>query len=249
MNPEIKHFEFKKEAPIPLYFQIKEDIKEQINRGTYKPNDKLPTEKWLSEHYGVSRVTIRKTLDSLIADGAVERERGKGIFVAEPKLNRRLNQLTSLYRAFASEGIKIESNILRAARQEPDTYIGERMGLEEGENILYIHRIRLADGKPIVEQKMYIREKFCPGFDANRLKDSSFYDILENDYQIKMDHSDVVIDTKLSTAKQSEYLDIPHRSPLLYVTNSVYMEDGNMLEFSENYYVSSRYKYSLTLYG
>ena len=123
------------------------------------------------------------------------------------------------------------------------------MGLAEGESILYIHRIRLADGKPIVEQKMYIGEKLCPGFDANRLKDSSIYDILENDYQIKMDHSDVVIDTKLSTAKQSEYLDIPHRSPLLYVTNSVYMEDGNMLEFSENYYVSSRYKYSLTLYG
>ena len=65
------------EYPVPLYWQVAEAIKRQIADGVLNPGDKLPTEKWLTENYKVSRVTARKAVQTLIDNGTLERVRGE----------------------------------------------------------------------------------------------------------------------------------------------------------------------------
>ncbi len=82
--------------PVPLYWQVAEAIKRQIADGVLNPGDKLPTEKWLTENYKVSRVTARKAVQTLIDNGTLERVRGKSPTIAYPHMIRQTNRLAGL---------------------------------------------------------------------------------------------------------------------------------------------------------
>jgi GntR family transcriptional regulator len=73
-------------SPVPLYYQLQEVLKEDIDAGNWKPGEILPSEAELEGALGVSRTVIRKALDVLEADGQVVRQKGRGTVVAPPKL-------------------------------------------------------------------------------------------------------------------------------------------------------------------
>ena len=85
-----------KDAPVPLYWQLAKLIKQQISSGAMKPGDRLPTEHWLAEQYGLSRVTVRKAIQYLIDSGVLVRNRGESPTIPLPHMSRQTNRLTSL---------------------------------------------------------------------------------------------------------------------------------------------------------
>lgn len=237
-----------KDMPLPLYHMIKQDITDKIKKGEYEPGDKLPTEKWLVDYYKVSRMTLRKAMDSLIAEGLLVREHGKGIYVAEQKVTRNLNQLSSLHHELTKAGIQVENRIISYTVAKAGEKLAAAMGISEDTPVITIARVRMAGDAPICFQKSYMPEGRCGMLDIGRLQHESLYDLLEQQLSLSIFASDVSISAKSATEKLAEYLGVPVRSPLLYVESKLHTEDKTVVEFSENYYVPSRYKYEVTLY-
>ena len=75
---------------VPLYQQIKEDIKSAIERGKYKPQEQIPTEPELSAEYSVSRVTVRRAVEELCSEGYLVKMQGRGTFVSTPRIHRKM---------------------------------------------------------------------------------------------------------------------------------------------------------------
>ncbi|MBE6830910.1 GntR family transcriptional regulator [Clostridium sp. KNHs216] len=237
-----------KTKPIPLYYQIKEQIKEQIKSGELVPGDKLPTEQWYSQYYGVSRVTVRKTLGELISEGIIERMRGQGPVVSAPKFNRQLGRLTGLHEDLTSSGISATSRILSVKMIQANDVLAERMGIKENEDIISIYRVRYANKQPFAEQKIYLRDRFCHGLDAYQLETNSLLKTLEGTFQLKIAHAEQVIDAVLPTKKQCENLDISDKTPLVRMKRTTFLQNGDAVEYTEIYYVSDRYNFSMKLY-
>ncbi len=76
-----------RKIPVPLYYQLKEIIKEEIEEGKLKPGDPIPSERELSEKYGISRPTVRQALKELVYEGWLTREKGRGTFISKPKID------------------------------------------------------------------------------------------------------------------------------------------------------------------
>lgn len=237
-----------KTKPIPLYYQIKQEIILQIKNNKLTVGDKLPTEKWFNENYCVSRVTIRKAISELISEGVLERIKGKGPVVAKPKFRRQLGRLSSTTEDMTDAGVKSFSKNLSVIRKLSSGKISEHLKVEDGEHLIEIHKIRLVDGQPFADQVIYLRERFCKELDLSVFENKSLYEILEKDLNLKLSYAEQVIDVTMPSRRQKKDLELQENIPLLHSTRITYLDTGETIEYSDNFYISDRYKYSITLY-
>ncbi|NNG66858.1 GntR family transcriptional regulator [Caldanaerobacter subterraneus] len=168
-----------KQLPIPLYHQIKEDIIEKIKNGTYKVNEKIPSENELVKLYSVSSITVKKALLDLVNEGYLYRIQGKGTFVAKPKISRVLT-LMSFTEELREKGLKPETKVLEI-NEISNSVIAEKLNLSPEESITKIKRLRLADGEPIAIQTSYLPSKILANVASEQLEQmESLYKILES---------------------------------------------------------------------
>jgi DNA-binding GntR family transcriptional regulator len=135
-------------ASQPLYHRVYRQIAEEIESGGLSPGDRLPSERWLCDELGVSRATVRRALEELVADGLVE-TRGRGSFVAGEALAEPPNVLMSLSELGRSRGLKASARVL--ARQVRPATIDEAEAFQiaPGAELVELHRLRMLDGMPI----------------------------------------------------------------------------------------------------
>jgi GntR family transcriptional regulator len=232
----------------PLYYRVKEDIKDQIERQELKPGDLLPTENYLCEKYKVSRVTIRKSISELINEGLVERDFGKAARVAHKQFDRSMNRLGSLFEELEQSGIRSFSYILSSQLIHADEKMAEIMLIPQGEELLYVHRVRYANDVPISLQQIYVRTQLCPNLTAEDMRNQSLYGIIENRYGLSIKYADQTISSVIATPKQAALLELESTTGLLRVNRTTYLTDECCVEYSKSLYVPSRYTLTMRLY-
>ncbi|AOT70327.1 GntR family transcriptional regulator [Geosporobacter ferrireducens] len=167
-----------KNIPIPLYYRVKEDIINKIKDGTYKVEEKVPSENELQKIHNVSSITVRKALTDLVNEGYLYRIQGKGTFVAKPKINRMLN-LMSFTDELKEKGIEAETRVIEIKAILDET-IAEKLNINKDNGITRIKRLRLVDGVPIALQTSHIPSNFLSIEEAGLIEDiGSLYKILE----------------------------------------------------------------------
>ena len=195
---------------LPLYSQIVQDIRNKILNGTYKYNERLPNEKWLCNLYDISRTTLRKSIDELIAEGLLERHSNKGVYVVYSKFDTGFDRPYSLFQEMVKSGIKPSSKILSFSRINADSKLSRALNCEVNTPLLEILRLRYADDVPFNIQQLYLIESFFPQFNPWLLTDHSLYEIMESDYQIKIVKTVQVVTTG-SVSKNQYHLFIHRR--------------------------------------
>lgn len=240
--------ETKKAKPVPLYWQICDAMRDRIVEKNLKPGDRLPTEKYIVENYGVSRVTVRKALEELENAGVIERIRGKGPIVARPKLRRNMSSLGSMQDQIREAGMTPSSIISEIRRTEAEGQIAEILMAQEGEPLVCYHRLQMGNGIPLADQRVYLREKYCPGFDPMDLQTQSLYDILEKRYSLNLNYCDQTITNQRPTAGQIESLRLTNRNSLLFTKRLTVLTNGEPVEYTETAYVPERYELHMRLY-
>ena len=133
----------------PLYQQIFEEIKSAIEEGVYAPKERIPSEPELAAQYGVSRITVRRAVEDLCAEGYLVKQQGRGTFVSTPHINRRLLQYT-VARSFTdvcrdnemAPGAHVINRLIVPVRSEEAKFFG----LDEQALLLYIQRVRTRTG-------------------------------------------------------------------------------------------------------
>ena len=236
-----------KTKPIPLYYQIKEAIVERIRNGGLQPGDKLPTEAWFSEHFDVSRVTVRKALEELINDGVISRERGKGPVVAYPKISRRFNHLSGLYSELEQQNLTHTSRILLLEERKATSAEAAALGLETGSRVLFMLRLRLVEGRPLALQNVWLNKAYCEGLDFKLVETGSLYKQFER-IGVPVAEATQTISAHRPTAEECRLLGLDADSPVLFMQRTTKLQNGDAIEYAETSYVAYKYNISMTLY-
>ena len=139
-----------KKSQSPLYQQLMARLKNDITAGVYAPGARIPSEQLLCDIYGVSRVTVRKALLDLVQEGLLVRRQGKGTFVAQERIQRNLQQITSFSEACRQTGHSAGAQLISAELVKASPEAAARMGLGDNENVVEIVRLRLCDGEPVM---------------------------------------------------------------------------------------------------
>ncbi|MFZ3085954.1 MAG: GntR family transcriptional regulator, partial [Candidatus Hydromicrobium sp.] len=106
-------------SPLPYYFQLKELLVKEIKKGRLKPGQQIPSEFKLCEQFKVSRTVVRQAISSLVQNGYLNREKGRGTFVTKPKITENLFQnLTGSYEDMLTRGIKLVTKVLEQTKCE-----------------------------------------------------------------------------------------------------------------------------------
>ncbi len=234
-----------KHSFVPLYRQIADAIRLAIVKGYLKPGELLPSEQEIAGTLGVAKMTVRQALLELKREGLVYRHRGVGTFIAFPKFEHRLGSLVSFTEDIRSRGMVPSSRILFFGHVPSDEMVAARFGIEKGEPVLRIYRVRFANNQPVG-----IHEAYLPGdipISKNELEtEESLYALLE-DKGFQLVEAEESIEAVPADPTQSELLGLNVGDPLLKVVRTVFTTDRRPVEYVIAIYRSDLYRYSTRL--
>lgn len=215
----------KQDAITPLYVQLMEELETSIRNGVYKPGDKIMTEAEMAKEYGVSLITVRKAVGSLMEKGLVVRKQGKGTFVTKPKYSRNMKKLQSFTEMCEQMGVKPGAQVLENRLIMADKKVADRLGIEPGSNVVYISRLRLADGEPVQVEKSYFPLKYAFLLEED-LNNGSMFECLKEKAGAKVASSEKMIELYRATAEEAALMDVKKGDYLLFVKSTAYDENG-----------------------
>ena len=225
----------------PLYRQLECLLKEKIENGSVLAGSKLPTENELVTAYHVSRVTVRKALDALSQQGYLERRSGKGTFVAEKKLQRTLDGVTSFSQMCREMGCVPGGKTVRRSIELASEKETGLLGLPEDSQILVMERVRYADGQPVVLEVTKFTEDFL--FLMNEdLTDSSLYELVEKKRGIRFTKSVKTVDIVYATSQEARFLGISKGYPLLRIESVAEDTTGVYRHLSKQLCIGDKFK-------
>ena len=243
LNTQIDHESF-----VPYYIQVMENLKEYLEQGGAKPNEKLPGEPELCRMFDVSRTVIRQALRELEYKGLIVRKKGKGTFVAEPKIKENLFQeLTGFYQDMESKGQPPISKVLKQAALPASTKVADYLQLEAGTPVIQIDRVRFVDGEPIVLVTTYLPQHLFPKLLEVDLTNQSLYAFLEKEYGIEISRGRRTIEAVPANELEAELLETKKGAPLILLDSVSYLEDGTPIEYYHASHRGDRSRFEVTL--
>ena len=147
-------------SAVPLYYQLQEKLRHDIDAGIYKTGERIPTEKVLEAVYGVSRITVRKAIEALAYEGLVTKKQGKGTVVTRKLLEDDTSTLLGFTEKMEALGKKVSSEVLSIEEIQANESISKSLDIAMGENVLKIRRLRKIDNEALELFDVYIPGKY-----------------------------------------------------------------------------------------
>ena len=231
-------------SELPLYRQVKDWLRAGIQRGWWPVGTVIPSERSLSESLGVSRATLRQAVTELGHEGWLIPHQGKGTFVAQPKLEQPLDRLRGFSENMRALGVVPSARVLSAQLQPATPEIAAALGLEEGEAVAQIRRLRLADGVALMVEACHLRYERTLGVLEADLS-GSLYALLEQRYGICLGLGWETLEVRPAEARVWKALGIEPRSMTLYTERLARDEFGTPIEFTQRYARADRCRFRL----
>lgn len=233
---------------IPYYVQVHDALKEYIEHGNAQSGDQLPSEPELCRLFDVSRTVIRQALRDLEREGLIVRRKGRGTFVAEPKIGGSLFQeLTGFYQDMSRKGHTPSSIVLKQTIIPANVKVATFLQVPPETAVVRIDRVRYADGEPIVLVTTYLPHALCPHLVETDLTQRSLYALLEESYGLVISRGRRVLEAVLATEYEAGLLDIHEGAPLILLESISYLADGTPLEYFKALHRGDRSKFEVEL--
>lgn len=233
-------FLINKDDKLPLYIQVKNDLIAKINNHVYKVGDKLPTEDELESIFGVSRITIRRTISDMEEDGYLLKKQGKGTFVIENQVKRNLLTLNGYSDFMSSINQKPKRKIIKVITYEKDEWISEQLKLDNEATYTVLSRVlKLADGNFGYEINYYPKVYF-PEIEKFISDNRSTTDLLSTRYHCSVKNSKKIINMSFANTEIANYLNVLKGEPLFKVDKINYDVNEKPVFVSVMYYVGAK---------
>lgn len=225
----------------PRYKQLYRHIAGLIKSGELGADDQLPSEREIAQLADVSRVTVRKSIGELVADGLIEQRQGAGSFVRgqSERFEQSLSSLVSFTENLQARGITSSSRVLLKGLFRPTPTEATVLGLSPHHQVARVHRLRSGDGVPMALEYSSLPEDVLPRPDKI---DLSLYDILRARGTAPTRAIQRVTAVNAS-APVAELLDLPQGSAVLQIERTAYIASGRPVEFTSGLYRSDIYDF------
>lgn len=226
------------EARGSLYQRLARGLRDAIERGVVKPEDALPPERDLATDFAVSRITVRKALDSLVAEGLLVRRQGAGTFVAS-RVEKQFAKLSSFTEDMAARGRAVTSEWLMQTEGVVSPDEAMMLGLGPGSPVYRFRRIRFADGLPMAIEHSAIAGFALDG--ADTVGDSLYVALEATGYRPV--RALQRLRAVLFTADQAKLLGVEKGAPGLYIERRGFGDDGRAIEATQSWYRGDAYDF------
>lgn len=237
-----------KDSPLPMHYQIKQIIQEMIENEELKPGDLIPPERELCEIQEVSRMTVNKAIMSLVNEGVLFREQGKGTFVAKPKEKYELSRLKGFTEEMEEKGIStctriLDFSIKKATKKSRDIL---NLGKEEGE-VIEINRLRSCEEEPYSIETAWLPKCHFDDMTREAIEGKSLYQVLKEKYGCYPHKAKQTIEPIMLNEYESGLLGLQPNSLALMFSRITYDINGTPIEYTRAIYRSDKYKYEVIL--
>ena len=230
-------------GPVPLHHQVYLDLTAALDDGEWRPGDRLPSERELASRYGCSLITVRRALTELAREQRLERTRGKGTFVLRPRIERDLAGDMSFAEEMQNRGLDPETRLIGARPESAGEAVAAALGLEVDSPILYLERLRLAGGEPLLLEQVHLPAERFPGLLASDLETNSLYDLLTERYGTQIGRARESLEPVLMPGREARLLGVRPRSLALLVEGIAFTTTGESVEFGRTYVRGDRTRY------
>jgi DNA-binding GntR family transcriptional regulator len=230
-------------SPIPLYFQIAEQLKRSIEGGQLPPKTMLGNEIELADHLAVSRPTFRKAIEQLVELGLVARRRGVGTVVVPHAVKRRL-AVPSLYQDLLGSGRKPSTQVIEIKRIAANAAVAAALDVSEGSPVLALKRLRLADQVPLGLMRNFLPADLIE-LSAEELGRRSLYELLQAS-DVRPHIVNQTIGSRLATLTEARQLEIKRPGILFTVTAHAYGVTGRPIDYGIHAYRADLYSFEIS---
>jgi GntR family transcriptional regulator len=231
------------EANVPQYIQIADNLINQIESGELAPGTRLPSERTLSELFDVNRLTLRRALGKLEAQGLIVRKHGKGNFIAEPKIERQTGRLVSFTNGMQRRGLSPGAKVINIEQRQVDAAIAKYLNVPILTLVHYVLRLRMINQEPVMLEQLWAPVNCFPELEQQDLNKRSVYEIMETEYGISMTNAQRSLEPVIATKYEAELLGIEEGTPLMLEQRLGFDQNANCVEFSKDLYRGDRFRF------
>ena len=229
----------------PLYDQLVDILSEKIEY-EYRPGDLMPSERELSERYGLSRTTVRLALQELEQLGLVVRQHGRGTFVAD-----RSAQTTNLMQSYSftdqmrEMGREPHTTILEFSEIEADVNLADHLGIREGDKLFKLKRLRSADDIPMMVERSYLPMRKFLSLKRPLLESKPLYEVIEHDFHEKIRVAEEEFFASIARTADAHLLGINEGAPVLDLVRTTFNMSNEIVEYTLSVARADQFKYKV----
>jgi GntR family transcriptional regulator len=233
--------------PLPLYYQLKNLLEEQIDSGFFKPGEKIPSENELCELYKVSRTTVRQAIANLVNSSKLIRTQGLGTFVSDVRIASKNYRLNGFSQDMKTQGHKPVTKILDLSPILASIEIAQNLHIKENEAVIFIKRLRYVDGKVLGLDISYLPFSRFSGILKEDLESKSLYDLLRREYDTIPSRSTYQIKSIKCPREVAGLVELAPSDPILLLTEVVYDQHDVAFECGTEFYRGDRYSFNIEI--
>lgn len=237
-------FKLSRNNGTPIFRQISDALRKQIEAGSLRQGDVIPSENELSTSLKVSRMTVRAAVDQLVQQGLLIRQQGRGTTVARGPITKSANVIgfMSFSEEMRARGLKPSSQIVEFTDKIADSAIAAQLGLPSGAHVIYLARIRLANGEPMALERCHLPYERFNGLMTYDLTLHSLYEILERDFNTWPGLCEETVEAMALDGIDAGLLGVKRGTPALRVQRITRDTRGNLIETEQTTFRSDRYR-------
>ncbi|MET9803902.1 GntR family transcriptional regulator [Streptomyces sp. NPDC006368] len=237
-------FALDRNSPVPLYYQLAQQLEAAIERGVLTPGSLLGNEVELAARLGLSRPTVRQGIQSLVEKGLLVRRRGIGTQVVHSQVKRPL-ELSSLYDDLQAADQNPTTRVLLNETRPASAEVAAALALAEGSDVRMVERLRLTHGQPVALLCNFVPTDLLD-LDTAKLESTGLYRLMRA-AGITLHSARQSIGARCATAGEAERLEEPEGAALLTMQRTAYDDTGRAVEFGTHIYRASRYTFDFQL--
>ncbi len=238
--------EFVRADGVPVYVQIRESLRAEIQRGALRRGEQLPPESELATRYNVSRMTIRESIEGLVDEGLLYRRQGVGTFVALPHLQRDHTRLTSFFDKAENEGVQVKAKLLKLEVIPAKPKVAEALDIPVDSPVIRVKTLRYANNVPVTVHDAHVPQKLFPNLVNENLETQHLWTIFEKSgYHVK--RAIQTLEAREASKENATLMRIKEGAPVLFKERTVYADDGTPVEFTYCYNRGDLYSLTVAL--
>ena len=230
-------------SPTPYYYQLQEILQTWIEENGIPPHTQIFSEAELCERFGVSRTVVRQALLGLERNGLVYRAKGRGSFVAPPKLRQQITELTSFTQDMRECGVRPASHVLRQEMHPVGAAIAQRLQIPPQTSVFCLERVRLANDEPLALETAYLSFDGCEGLLKEGFENQSLYAVLAIRYGITPFQAEQEHEASIAHPREAKLLNLQPGDPVMHICRVTYDTDGHPFEVTQCVYRGDKYRF------